>query len=388
MFRVSRFSELLKHLPRGLFDRVVEKSKADRYCKSFSSWQQLVVMVYAQLSNAPSLRVLVASFNAHAAHHFHLGCKALRRSTLADMNRRGSPEAFMQVAQTLMQCMRGTLRREGNELLQLLDSTSITLKGLGFDTWTQHQRTRNTQGIKLHVLLAHARQIPLAHEFTAANVIDLAYARTLPIQKGATYVFDRAYCDFNWWWKLNCEHAKFVTRFKSNTRLTLIDSRPIARAAREVIRSDEIVRLANKNPGAGRHNPYAAPLRRILVIRPGKRDLVLATNDMRSSAVRIAQTYKARWQIELFFKWIKQHLKIKQFLGRSRAAVYVQILCALIAYLLIALHAKQQALTESFWLILSEIRASLFQRPDTDRERHRRWREQLSRFEDLQQSLL
>jgi len=140
------------------------------------------------------------------------------------------------------------------------------------------------------------------------------------------------------------------------------------------------VRLANKKPGAGRKIPYELPLRRIEVARENKPLLVLATNDMKSSAVNIAERYRARWQIELFFKCIKQHLRIKSFLGKSENAVRIQILTALIAYLLVALYAKRHALTKSLWMLFSELRATLFQRPNPalDRDRHRR--EQRSRF--------
>lgn len=387
MFRVSRFAELLKLLPRGFFDQQVKQRYADRYRKSFGCWQQLVTMLYAQFSAASSLRVLESSFNAQSAHHYHLGCGALRRSTLAERNAHGCAEVFSALAERLMQQAHGQLRREGRELLRLLDSSSVTLKGAGFDAWTQSTRTRRTQGIKLHMLFGPAEQAPLAQWITAPNVNDVEYTDLLRIEDGATYVFDKGYCDYHWWWRLQCSGARFVTRFKRNAKLELLSARRIPKPAQATILSDQLVRLANRYPGGGRRNPYQASLRRIEVARAGEAPLVLATNDLKSSALTIAQRYKERWQIELFFKWIKQHLKIKCFLGRSPAAVRIQILTALIAYLLLALHAKAHRLRQSLWMILSELRATLFQRPQIELNRHRRWRLRRHDFQSRQATL-
>jgi IS4 transposase len=378
MFRISRFQEVLKHLPRGVFDRAVRSQQADKYRKKFDCWQQLVSMVFAQLSGTTSLRTLEGSFNAQTAHHYHLRCEPVRRSTLAQANARGDWPVFSTLAQALMGQARGAVRAEAQELLQLLDSTSVTLKGRGFDRWTLANRTRNTQGVKLHLLLGLTEEAPLAHSISAANLNDIQYARTLDLEPEAIYVFDKAYCDYAWWWKMTQTGARFVTRFKRNARLRTQCERAIPRSAQGIILKDERVYLSNKAPGGGRINPYAGTLRRIEVAREGKPSLVLATNDLKSSALRIAERYKARWQIELFFKWIKQHLNIKRFLGRTENAVRIQILTALIAYLLVRLYAQAHAITSSLWLLLSELRATLFQRPATELHRHRRWREQRS----------
>jgi IS4 transposase len=387
MFRISRFQEVLKHLPRGVFDRAVRSQQADKYRKSFSCWQQLVVMVYAQLSGATSLRTLQSGFNAHGAHHYHLRCNPLRRTTLADANAQGNERVFSSVAQALMQQVRSRVRADAHEFLELIDSTSITLKGRGFDPWTAKNRTRHTQGLKLHVVFGLAEEAPLAQFISAPNLNDLDYARSMAPRRGAIYVFDKAYCDYTWWWKMTQSGAQFVTRFKRNTRLQVKAQRAIPRNAHGIILKDEQVYLSNKNPGGGRTNPYSGALRRIEVAREGKPSLVLATNDLKSSALRIAERYKARWQIELFFKWIKQHLNIKRFLGRSPAAVRIQILTALIAYLLAVLDAQARGIKTSLWLFLSELRATLFQRPDTERDRHRRWRERRSMHDLHQQPL-
>ena len=375
MFRISRFGEVMKHLPRGVFERAVRAQQAEKYRKGFGCWQHLVSMVYAQLSGASSLRVLERSFNAQGMHHYHLGCGRLHRSTLAEANARTDGAVFAVLAQALMEQARGKLARQGRQLLRLIDSSSITLKGEGF-AWTRAHRTRHTQGLKLHVMFDPAGQIPLAQGLTMPNVNDIQYARSLAIEPGSIYVFDKAYCDYSWWWRIHCGGARLVSRFKRNARLQVLGERRIGRSARGLILKDQRVRLSNRNPGASRTNPYRGTLRRIEVARAGQAPLVLVTNDLKSSALNIAEHYRQRWQIELFFKWLKQHLRIKSFLGRSHNAVRIQILTALIAYLLVHLDAQAKKITTSLWLYLCELRASLFQRPQIDWHRHRKWRQQ------------
>jgi putative transposase len=387
MYTISRFRELLNILPRGVFDQAVRRHQADKHRKGFSCWQQLVVMVYGQLIRASSLRVLLRGFNAQRNHHYHLGCSSVQRSTLADANAKDVCAVFHEAAQALMKQVSRRVRAEGAVLLQLLDSTSITAKGRGFDEWSWVGRTRNTQGIKLHVLFDLLERAPLAYGITPPNVNDIDYARTLPLDREVIYVFDKGYCDYSWWWRIEQSGARFVTRLKRNAKVEYLAQHKIPRDSRKLILKDEKVRLSNRNPGAGRHNPYTKPLRRIEVLRPDKEPLVLITNDLKSGALRIAQQYQARWQIELFFKWIKQHLKIKHFFGRSENAVRIQLLTALIAYLLVAINHHMRKIKTSLWLYLSELSATLFQRPTQEHERHRRWRNQRALQELMQPQL-
>jgi putative transposase len=388
MFSISRFSELLKLLPSNEFNRAVKQNEADQHCKSFTSWRHLLAMVYLQLSGQKSLRTLEAGFNAQPSHHYHLDCQAVRRSTLSEANQdERRAKAFEQFATTLMAQAPRKLRTQGQEVLQLLDSTSITLKGPGYDEWVKYTRTPRARGIKLHVLLGLSEQAPLAASTTAANVNDIEYAAQMELERGVIYVFDKGYCNYSWWWKIQQNRSRFVTRFKSNARLQVVQERAIPKAAHGVILKDEQVRFANKNPGGGRRNPYTEVLRRIEVAREGKPPLVLATNDLKSSAQKIAERYKARWQIELFFKWIKQHLRIKQMLGKSYSAVRIQLFTALIAYLMVALYAKLHDIKKSLWLLLAELGSTLFQRPNTEWDRHRRVREQRADFASRQAAI-
>lgn len=377
MYSITTFQELMKGLPRADFDRAVARHNAAKYTKHFKPWNHLTAMVYAQASGAPSLRALETGFNAHASHHYHLSASMLKRSTLDDANKKRSSAVFADVARTLMQQVSRTLRRQSEELMYLLDSTSFTLKGKGFDEWTMSTRTRNTQGMKLHVLYEAGSELPVQFDFSAANVNDIEYARSMPLEAGALYVFDKGYNDYNWWHAIDSAKALFVTRFKYNASLKVINQLEIPEHAADLVLSDEVVEFCVKRPSGKRINLYyGQPLRRVTVHRPGNdKPIVLATNDFTSSALEIAQRYKERWGIELFFKWIKQHLKIKSFLGRSENAVRIQILTALITYLLVALlHHSRQA-TNSLWEFFCLISSTLFQRPDAEAAAVRRRRE-------------
>lgn len=387
MFSISTFHELLKGLPRAKFDGLVKKHNADKYSKKFGHWQHLVAMMYGQLSEVPGLRPLVTGFNSHLSHHYHLGAEAIKRSTLADANTNRSDAVFSDVASWLMGQVSRKLRTDSAELMYLLDSTSLTLKGREFDRWTRDNCTRNTQGMKVHVLLDAETQAPEWYSFSAANVNDVQLARDVPLKRGALYVFDKGYCDYSWWNDINEAGASFVTRFKRNAGLRIVEQREIDADAAELVLSDEVVELKHKRPG-GRKNPYLKALRRIVIARPGKTTpLVLATNDLTSSALEIAQRYKDRWGIELFFKWIKQHLKIKSFLGRSENAVRIQVLTALISYLLVALYKQRHTNTASLWDCLVLVRATLFQRVQTEQSRHRRQTQKLKEMAHTQQRL-
>jgi len=387
MFRISQFEELLKPIPRGRFDSLVERHRADRHCKGFGARDQLLVMLCGQWSDCKGLRHTVEHFNTHKNVHHHLGTDEVRKSTLADANAKRSPEVFSDVVRSLMSAVQGEARSGCSKVLHLLDSTSITLKGREFDHWTLHNRTRHTQGVKLHLVFDAKTRAPIWHSITAPNVNDRDEGVKVPIQQGVTYVFDKGYCDYNWWYSIEQQGAQFVTRFKKNASLAVEENREVPEDAGDKILSDQLVRLANRNPGGGRRNRYERALRRIEVAREGKAALILATNDLSSSALSIAQAYQDRWDIELFFKWIKQHLNIKRFLGRSERAVRTQILIAMIAYLLLVLHKKATGSPKTLWELLCEVSSKLFTRPDTQNQLYRRRRQAAQAFAAAQPPL-
>lgn len=364
MSTITTFHALLKGLPRAVFDRCVERHDADKSCKRFHHWDHLLAMVYAQFSGAPSLRVLELGFNSHAMHHHRLGTGQVHRSTLAWASQRRPAVVFNETAAWLMGKVSRKLRQDASAMMCLLDSTSITLKGRGFDKWTLENRNRNTQGIKLHLLLDGKSHVPLWHNFSNPNVNDVTQAWQVPLQRETLYVFDKGYCDYNWWARIDAIGAHFVTRIKSNAGIESVEEQIIPVDAQGIVLRDELVRFKHRQLGSGRVNGYTQDLRRVTLLRSDKdTPLVLITNDFNSSAFEIGQRYRERWEIELFFKWLKQHLKIKTFFGRSRNAVHIQIVTALIAYLLAALYKHVHQAKYTLWHCLSLITATLFEPP-------------------------
>lgn len=387
MYRNTRFGDIMKGLPRGFFDQVIDQTEADKHTKGFSSWDQLLVMVYAHISGSASLRSLLSRFNSHEAQHYHLGTQVIKRSTLADANRKRSVEAFKEVCDGLLQQAHRRVRKDGQDLLYLLDSTPIQLKGYGYD-WAAATRAARTQGLKLHLQYAPQAEVPVNATISTPNVNDIEEARHLAIEAGATYVFDKGYCDYNWWHAIDQQDATFVTRFKNNASLVKVNDRAVAAEHGAIILEDSEVRFKNKHPGGGRINHYEATLRRIVVHRPDKDEpLILATNDLSRPAEEIAALYKKRWGIELFFKWIKQNLKIKRFLGHSDNAVRIQLLTALIAYLLIDRYRRRQGITTSLHLLVAELSVTLFQRPQIETYVSHRYHRRRLEMEDLQRAL-
>ena len=338
-FRDSIFSRLLEPINRRQFQTVVDRLSGDAYDKSFRSWDHLVALIYAQLSGNDSLRGIEAGFNANRHHHYHLGTGKLSRSTLADANARRPVGIFAQTFATLSAMAGRQIRREGMAMVQLIDASPIPLnKVCSWATWNGRIR-----GMKLHVVYDPKSDIPTCVEVTAANINDIEIGRHVPIQASTTYVFDKGYCRFDWWQKINDCKAFFVTRPKTTMRLRKTRGRVIRKRIGDGFKiiADDEVKLASKGDSR-----LPIPLRRIKVRRDAGGMMTLLTNDLTRTAVEIAALYKSRWQIELLFRWIKQHLDIKKFLGTSDNAIRLQVLAAMIAYLLlrIAAHTNRIAL--------------------------------------------
>ncbi len=372
MYTNTRFGELLKVLPKNTFKRCVEQHRSDKHNKGFDSWGQLISLMYAQLSGCRSLRELEVSYNSHSAHHYHLGCGPIKRSTLSDANRQRDAGVFESFCQQLMGRAHRRVRNEIKDLLYLLDSTPICLRGRGYE-WTQARSMSRIPGLKIHLLYSPDKQLPCDARITASTQNDIEYGRNVEM-KGAKYVFDKGYCDYNWWHQIDQEGAFFVTRLKRNASIRVLKSR----STEGDILSDEVIEFKNKWPGGGRKNNYVKPLRRIVVHREDHVDpLVLVTNLMGVPVEEVAALYKQRWAIELWFKWVKQNLKIKKFLGQSENAVKIQILVALITYLIADLYRQLCGSRRGFYLWLAELKSTLFQRPRLEFEvlkRRRKWK--------------
>jgi putative transposase len=333
-FTPTIFSQLVEPLDRRRFDAIVERWRADAYDKTFGSWEHLMVLIYAQLSGASSLRALETGWNAHANAHYHLGCAEIARSTLADANARRPIEAFAEVLAAIAALADRSTRVEAKRLLRLIDSTPIPLGKL-FDWAKSNGRIR---GMKAHVVYDPGRDLPRILDITDANVNDAQIGRQIEIERGLTYVYDKGYCHYGWWIAIHTAEAFFVTRPKSNMGLTVKAERQHgpSRGDGFTVIGDQEVALASKGD-----SKLPIPLRRIEVLRDeDAKRITVITNDIERSAVEIAQAYKFRWQIELLFRWLKQHLKLRKFLGTSPNAVKLQIYAAMIAYILLRLAAK------------------------------------------------
>lgn len=333
-FTPTIFAQLVEPLDRRRFEAIVERFRADAYGKSFGSWDHLMVLIHAQLTGAQSLRALATSWNAQANGHYHLGCGEIARSTLADANARRPVEAFADVLSMIAALTDRSTRGEANTLLRLIDSTPIPLGKL-FDWAKSNGRIR---GMKAHVVYDPGRDLPQILDITDANVNDAEIGREIEIEPGLTYVFDKGYCHYGWWRAIAATGAFFVTRPKSNMGLTVKAERQYgpSRGDGFTVIADQEVEFSSKGD-----SKLPIPLRRIEIVRDDDaKTIAVITNDRERSAVEIAQAYKFRWQIELLFRWLKQHLRVRKFLGTSPNAVKLQIYAAMIAYLLLRLAAR------------------------------------------------
>jgi len=323
------FHQLLKYLPRHRFQEAVDRHQGDRRIRSMSCWDQLTALLFGQLTGSRSLRDLVTGFNSKSAHHYHLGTRTVRRSSLSDANSHRPTAVFQETFFYLLEQVRNKLPKcDASEMVRLIDSSTIDLNLNQFE-WADFRSTK--AGIKLHTVYDPNAEIPVYFAMTNAKVNDRKALHQLPMMAGMTYVVDRAYNDYAWYYTLTQQGSVFVGRMKKNALYEVLETKP---AMSEGILSDEVIQLSSRKA----KKACPTPMRRIKFCRKDDgKILEFITNDMQRSAQEIADLYKQRWQIELFFKWIKQNLKVKTFIGRSENAVMIQVLVALITYLLLKL---------------------------------------------------
>jgi hypothetical protein len=358
------FSQVMDVLHRELFQRCVDRFDAEALCRSFSCRDQFLCMAFAQLTLRTSLRATVECLCARPDVLYHMGFRApICRTTLAEANERRDARVYEHLAAVLMRRTRRLYQHDTLEFLPeatafALDSTTIEL-GLALFPWARAGRRR--AAIKLHTLLALQGNIPTVVIFTAARVADVNLLDDLTWEAGAFYIFDRGYLDFARLYHLHQCQAFFVTRARKNFCFRRSRSRPVAKA--DGVLFDQSVRLADFKTKAS----YPQPLRRIGYCDADTgRKLVFLTNHGTLPAADIARLYKGRWQIELFFRWIKQHLCIQRFFGQSRNAVKTQIWIALCVYLLIAILKKERHLPGSLHTILQIISVHPFEKVALD----------------------
>jgi Domain of unknown function (DUF4372)/Transposase DDE domain len=352
----SLFHQLLQFVPWDRFEQLVESHGADRRVRRMTTKSQLIALMYGQLAGAQSLREIEQGMSSHAQRLYHLGAAKPARSTFADANAKRPAQLFADLFAVMTMSASSGLRRLVREAVHLVDATSIRLTDVS-RAWADYKA--HGALVKLHVDFDADRSIPANIAITPARVNDVCMVETMPIEPGATYVFDLGYYNFSWWSQLVAEGCRFVTRLKTHTRPRVIEERSVA--AGGCIRADRIVAIDGrlKSARGARHPLAGIALREIVLIIDDGRTLRLLTNDLDAPATDIAALYKARWQVELFFRWIKQHLKVKRFLGTSENAIRIQIAVALIVFLMLRLAAAATRSASSLLTFVRLVRANL-----------------------------
>jgi IS4 transposase len=357
----SVFHSLLKHVPWDKFEGIVEKYGADELARKLNTKRHFVALLYGQLSGATSLREIVTGMESHETRLYHLGAAPVKRSTMSDVNATRPWQVFSELfAQMLKQAHSG-LRRASKDAVRLIDSTSVRLSSLSRD-WATF--SADVFGAKAHIVYDPNADRPICFAVTPANVNDITAAKAVPIEPGATYVYDLGYYDYGWWAKIDDAGCRFVTRLKKNTPFAVVAKNPVPKNSNIV--SDCIGHLPQRLANS-RKNPLQVLVREIRVIIDTGKMLRIVTNDLTASAEEIADLYKQRWQIELFFRWIKQTLRIKHFIGVSENAVRIQIAVALIAYLILRLAQAGQQIVRSPLQFARLVRTNLMHRRPIDR---------------------
>ena len=365
------FAQLMDFLPWKRFHRINARRNGDYYVRYFSAAEQFRVMAFAQLAYRESLRDIEICLTAHSAKLYHMGLsQPVKRTTLADANERRDWRIFAEFAQCLIDEARELYVGEpfGIELTgsaYAFDSSTVDLC-LSLFPWARFgkAKAKTRASIKLHTLLDLRGNIPSFIHLSTGSMGDVRGFDKLDFEPGATYIMDRGYLDFARLYRLHEAKAFFVTRPKHNTQLRRSSSIPTSPAQRLLndaagIRSDQRIRLTGKHT----REHYPETLRRIhLIVPESGKHLVLLSNHFSLPATTIAALYKARWQVELFFKWIKQHLRIERFYGHSENAVKTQIWVAVSVYVLIAIIKKRLKLEPTLYALLQVLSLTLFEK--------------------------
>lgn len=336
----SMMSQLLQFFPRSEFEEAVKKTKAERHARGFASWDQFVAMLFCQIADSQSLREITGGLASCEGRLQHLGViHPPKKSTLAYANQHRPWQLFETVFYRVLERFRSELGnktkfRFKNPLLSIDSSVvTLTLKMFPWATWS-----RQKGALKLHLTLNHAGYLPEALVITTGHYSELTIARRRQYARGTILLMDKGFYDFKWFGRLNRDGVFFVTRIKDDTRYEILESHPVVEASPVI--SDQSIRVTSKS---SRKN-YPDTLRLVTIRTEAGKQLQFLTNHKTLAAATIADIYKDRWQIEIFFKLIKQNLKIKSFIGGSSNAVWTQIWSAMIAMLLIRfLQLKAQA---------------------------------------------
>ena len=351
------FAQLTDFLPRRVFDRIVKKHNGNKYIRTFTCWNQMLCMIFGQLTSRDSMRDLMLSIEAHQPKYYHLGFgQTVTRRNLGKANEKRSYKIFEEFAYVLIDQARKSSYKSDFEIevdgnVYALDSTTIDLC-LSVFWWAEFRKHKG--GIKLHTLFDVKTSIPSFLYISNASVHDVNILDLIPYEMGSFYVVDKGYIDFSRLHKIHTQGSFFVTRAKSNMRFKRMYSRAVDKTTG--VQCDQIGKLETYYA----KKDYPDKLRRIKYYDLEKNKyLVFLTNNTDLKATEIALLYKKRWEVELFFKWMKQHLKIKSFWGTTMNAVKIQMYCAIIAYCLVAIVGNKLKVDRSIYEILQILSISL-----------------------------
>ncbi len=369
MFEPTTLHRIIQLLPDRLVEEAVRRHNSDRYRKRFHTRAHLLALLVAQLGAVSSLRDVEILTRRHQRRLYHPGGVATPRSTLSHANNTRRWQVFADIAQGLIAMQGRKLRQRFKQMMAALDSTPIRVAGRG-SAWAEKTRTRHgNQGLKLHLMIEVDTATLQWAQTSDMNVNDISMGRELALEKGYIYLFDKGYYDYNWWRDILDAGAHFVTRLKRNAAYTVIEERS---CDGEHILADQIICLSNARPRAGAINRLAGqPLRLVRIPHPGgkKEPFLIVSSLLDAPAEEVAEAYRKRWRIEVVFKWLKQNLKVKRFMGESRNAILVQLWVAVIAWLLLREYHRlvTKADTASGAMRLRDIRvlvaATLFHPP-------------------------
>ena len=353
------FSQILKLVPRHEFETLAKQHHSGRSFRTASRWSQFVTLAMAQLAGRISLRDIVENVSVQAHRLYHLGSAKLTRSNLSRINEDKPYALYEALAGKLLNRCQGMApghKFRFKNPLYSLDASTIDLC-LSVFPWASFRSTKGA--IKLHVGLNHAGYLPEFVTITEGKTSDIEMGRTLAFPSGSIVVVDRGYNDYDWYNQLTEKGIFFVTRLKANAQYRVINRQPVLK--NKGLTSDQTIRFTSIQ--AAKKCP--SQLRRV-----GYRDIdtgkhyIFLTNNFKLAARTIADIYKARWQVELFFKWIKQNLKIKSFIGTSKNAVMTQIWIAMCVYLLLAFIKFQSKMNKTMQQILRLLQLNLFEKRD------------------------
>ena len=349
-FRNTVFGQLLAYLKQLDFDSVVSNHHDGAKPRKFDYWSQLVSMVFCQFAGTSSIRDLIINFNAKRKMHYHWDVKTLKRSTLADANQDRNYKVFEILFYKALGLYHRGLKKKVKELTYIIDSTTIDLC-LSLFPWAAFRKHKGA--VKIHTLLNATESIPEYIVVTDGKKHDLHPGKQLVkrLPKGSIIMMDRAYIDFDWLYQLQQQSKFFVTRAKGNMNFTIRQN--LKHNCSPGILADQII-----SPG---NDKYPETMR-LVTFSDGKVTYRFLTNILSLDASAIADLYQQRWAVELFFKWIKQHLKIKKFIGCSKNAVLIQIYTALLVYILTAYLKKISGSDFSLLKAYRIIKANLFER--------------------------